>query len=436
MRKVITYGTFDLFHQGHYNILKRAKALGDYLIVGVTSESYDIERGKLNVRDGLVTRIENVMKTGFADEIIIEEYQGQKVNDIIKYQVDTLIVGSDWRGKFDYLKNYCEVIYLERTKNISSTQIRENNDVVHRFGIVTDDLEDKDVVIESKYVSGVHVESVFSFNEDVARQFYEKYDLNAYMTDYDKFLDDTDIVYIDTTYAHRYDLVKRAIDRKKSVICNSPIIRNTGKLRELFETAKKSKTVICEDIITVYLRAFTQLVWLINSNLIGNVISVKCSISKQAFSSDIDLADLLMYPFCAVIKLLGKNYKDISSKRVCNSDGDAMYHLIKLNYDNAVAMIEVGEIVNVDDNLEIIGDKGKITIPNDWWNTGYFETKLTGNTNIKRYSFNFEGNGFRYLLQELMIMKRDKRYECTRIFNDESVRLIEMINAVCDSDID
>ena len=69
MKKVITYGTFDLFHEGHYNILKRAKALGDYLIVGVTSESYDIERGKLNVRDSLLKRIENVRRTGFADAV-------------------------------------------------------------------------------------------------------------------------------------------------------------------------------------------------------------------------------------------------------------------------------------------------------------------------------------------------------------------------------
>ena len=76
MKRVITYGTFDLFHQGHYNILKRARELGDYLIVGVTSESYDIERGKLNVQDSLLKRIENVRKTGFADEIIVEEYQG------------------------------------------------------------------------------------------------------------------------------------------------------------------------------------------------------------------------------------------------------------------------------------------------------------------------------------------------------------------------
>ena len=92
MKRVITYGTFDLFHQGHYNILKRAKEYGDYLIVGVTSESYDIERGKLNVQDSLLKRIENVRESGFADEIIIEEYQGQKVSDIIKYNIDTLIV--------------------------------------------------------------------------------------------------------------------------------------------------------------------------------------------------------------------------------------------------------------------------------------------------------------------------------------------------------
>ena len=156
MKKVITYGTFDLFHQGHYNILKRAKALGDYLIVGVTGESYDMERGKLSVRDNLVTRIENVQKTGFADQIIIEEYLGQKIHDVIEYDVDILVVGSDWKGKFDHLRKYCEVVYLERTKDISSTLLREKNGEIYRLGIATDTLSDNDAVQESKYVSGIH----------------------------------------------------------------------------------------------------------------------------------------------------------------------------------------------------------------------------------------------------------------------------------------
>ena len=124
MKKVITYGTFDLLHEGHINLLKRAKALGDYLIVGVTTENYDRGRGKLNVQKSTLERIEDVKKTGFADEIIIEEYEGQKIEDIQKYNIDIFAIGSDWKGKFDYLKEYCQVVYLERTKGISSTQLR------------------------------------------------------------------------------------------------------------------------------------------------------------------------------------------------------------------------------------------------------------------------------------------------------------------------
>ena len=221
MKKVITYGTFDLFHKGHYNIIKRAKALGDYLIVGVTSESYDIERGKLNVRDSLIKRIENVRRTGLADEIIIEEYQGQKVNDIIKYDIDVLVVGSDWRGKFDYLKNYCDVIYLERTKNISSTKLRSEG-VIFNMGIVTDDIKDNDFVQESKYVSGVHVERVFSEDEKIAEDFCSQYELDSWWSDYDKFLSDVDIVYIKCRQSRRAEFIERAIEQGKYVISDAP----------------------------------------------------------------------------------------------------------------------------------------------------------------------------------------------------------------------
>lgn len=126
MKKVITYGTYDLFHEGHYNLLKRAKELGDYLIVGVTTEYYDLQRGKLNVVNSVLERVESVRKTGLADEIIIEEHDGQKAEDIQKMNVDIFAIGSDWVGAFDYLKEFCEVVYLERTPDISSTMIRES----------------------------------------------------------------------------------------------------------------------------------------------------------------------------------------------------------------------------------------------------------------------------------------------------------------------
>ena len=135
MKKVITYGTYDLLHYGHIKLLERAKRLGDYLIVGVTSDAFDKNRGKLNVQQSVLERVEAIRSTGLADEIIIEEYEGQKIADIKKYDIDIFAIGSDWLGKFDYLKDYCEVVYLKRTDGISSTEIRINkNPIIKTIG--------------------------------------------------------------------------------------------------------------------------------------------------------------------------------------------------------------------------------------------------------------------------------------------------------------
>ena len=429
MKKVITYGTFDLFHKGHYNIIKRAKALGDYLIVGVTSESYDIERGKLNVRDSLIKRIENVRRTGLADEIIIEEYQGQKVNDIIKYDIDVLVVGSDWRGKFDYLKNYCDVIYLERTKNISSTKLRSEG-IIFNMGIVTDDIKDNGFVQESKYVSGVHVERVFSEDEKIAEDFCSQYELDSWWSDYDKFLSDVDIVYIKCRQSRRAEFIERAIEQGKYVISDAPVTLSSDKLRELFEKAKEHKVVLIERLTLVYLRAFNQLVWLVHSNLVGNIVSVKCAISQDDFEGGKSFNETVSSALCAVMKLLGKDCLEVNTNAVTDEQGKFVYDMITMKYKNALATIEIGTTVDVEDELVIIGSNGRVTIPNDWWNTGYFEANISGKEFLKRYSFNFEGNGFRYLLQELMIMIRDKRTECTRMFYGESVRLLEILEDI------
>ena len=429
MKKVITYGTFDLFHQGHYNILKRARALGDYLIVGVTSESYDIERGKLNVRDSLLKRIENVRRTGFADEIIIEEYQGQKLSDIIKYNIDILVLGSDWRGKFDYLKSYCEVVYLERTKNISSTKLRGEG-ATYNVGVVTDDTWDNGVVWETKYVSGVHVESVFSEDEEAARIFCKKYELDSYGTDFDEFLDRVDIVYIKTPLKTRAGYIEKALKLGKYVISDSPMTLSPNKVRELCELAKAQHVVLVEKINLVYLRAFNQLVWMTHSNLVGNVVCVKCSICQEHFEGGKSFNETVVYPLCAIIKILGKDYLEVNTNAVKDDDGHFIYDMITLKYPKAIATIEISSSVEVEDEFVVIGSNGRITIPNDWWNTGYFEAKVDDTQFLKRFSFNFEGNGFRYLLQELMIMISDKRTECTRLFTEESQALVDILRII------
>ena len=168
MTKVITYGTYDLLHYGHIRLLERAKALGDYLIVGVTADDFDKIRGKINVQQSLMERIEAVRATGIADEIIVEEYEGQKIDDIRKYDADIFTVGSDWVGKFDYLNEYCKVVYLDRTEGVSSSEIREQKRAVH-LGVVGEGLFLNKIIDESKYVNGLQVNAVLSKREEVVK---------------------------------------------------------------------------------------------------------------------------------------------------------------------------------------------------------------------------------------------------------------------------
>ena len=154
MIKVITYGTYDLLHYGHIKLLERAKALGDYLIVGITSDDYDKARGKINNQQSLVERISAVMATGLVDEVIVEEYEGQKIDDIKRYGIDIFTVGSDWKGTFDYLGEFCKVVYLERTEGISSSELRAENRSL-KMGIVGNSLFLNKVLNESCYVNGL-----------------------------------------------------------------------------------------------------------------------------------------------------------------------------------------------------------------------------------------------------------------------------------------
>ena len=125
MKKVITYGTFDLFHVGHLNIIKRAKALGDYLVVAVSSDEFNAQKGK-KAYDCDQDRKTILEAIRYVDEVIFEESWDQKIDDIKKHDIDVFVMGDDWEGKFDYLKEYCEVVYLPRTKGISTTKIKDD----------------------------------------------------------------------------------------------------------------------------------------------------------------------------------------------------------------------------------------------------------------------------------------------------------------------
>ena len=238
IKKVITYGTYDLLHQGHINLLRRAKALGDYLIVGVTNDNFDRERGKLNVRNNVMERVDAVRATGLADQIIIEDYVGQKIDDIQKYDIDIFAIGSDWEGKFDYLNEFCKVVYLPRTEGISSTMLREEMQKTIRIGIVGAGRIAKRFVPECEVVSAVEVVDVFDINKNALYDFAKQFSLNHISKSYEQMVDNVDAVYVATPHSSHYTLSKYALERGKHVICETPLVLNGNEARELYKLAE------------------------------------------------------------------------------------------------------------------------------------------------------------------------------------------------------
>ncbi len=125
MKRIITFGTFDVFHVGHINILERAKALGDYLIVGVSSDELNFSKKKRYPIYSQVDRVKIISSLRFVDEVFIEESLELKKDYIVNFKADKLVMGDDWLGRFDWVKDVCDVVYLPRTPSISTTEIIE-----------------------------------------------------------------------------------------------------------------------------------------------------------------------------------------------------------------------------------------------------------------------------------------------------------------------
>lgn len=126
MKKVITYGTFDLLHYGHINLLQRAKALGDYLIVALSTDEFNSKEKNKITYFSYEERKRLLEAIRYVDLVIPEQNWEQKISDVKEFKVDTFVMGDDWKGKFDFLKDYCEVVYLERTPEISTTKIKKD----------------------------------------------------------------------------------------------------------------------------------------------------------------------------------------------------------------------------------------------------------------------------------------------------------------------
>lgn len=435
MTKVITYGTFDLFHEGHYRLLKRAKALGDYLIVGVTTEAYDKTRGKLNVVDSLVTRIENVKKTGFADEIIVEESEGQKFNDIKRLGIDVFTVGSDWTGVFDYLKDYCKVVYLERTKNISSTMLREQNSHIQRAGIIGTGRIAARFLPEAKLVSGISAQGVYNPHRESAERFADRWEIEAY-ADIEDFFRAVDVVYVASPHETHYVYIKAALEHGKHVLCEKPMVLVGAEAEELFQIAKERELILFEGIKTAYCPGFQKLLGIACSGSIGSIRNVEACFTKLEGTDSRELTDrryggsfteLGSYCMLPILKLLGTDFQEIHFDSLNGENGLDLFTKVSLKYANGLATATCGLGVKSEGRLLVAGTKGYIVAEAPWWKTSYFEVHHEDPGDVQKYTEFFLGDGLRYEISDFLSMISGKEKNSFKLTRRDSVVLAGMM---------
>lgn len=436
MKKVITYGTYDLLHQGHINLLRRAKELGDYLIVGVTNDNFDRERGKLNVRNNVLERIEAVKATGLADEIIIEDYVGQKIDDIQKYEIDIFAIGSDWEGKFNYLNEFCKVVYLPRTEGISSTMLREESQISVKIGMIGLGRIAKRFITESEFVSGLEIASVYDINTTQSIKFSEEYNIPHVYYDLTSFLDSVDAVYIATPHPSHYDYIKQSLEAGKHVLCETPMVLNGEQARELYQLAEKKKLILMEANKTAHCPAFNHLMVMIKSGVIGEVVDVEASLSKLLADKTLrefdkkqaggSMYELGSYPLLPIIKLLGTDYQNLNIYSRMNNGVD-IYTKGVLRYPTAICSFKLGLGVKTEGNLVISGTKGYAYVPAPWWKTDYFEFRYEDQNENKKFFYKWDGAGLRYEIQEFISCIYNHRLHSVRLRPLESIAMADIM---------
>lgn len=436
MRKVITYGTYDLLHQGHINLLRRAKELGDYLIVGVTSDSFDRGRGKLNVRNNVLERVEAVKATGFADEVIIEDYVGQKIDDIQRYDVDIFAIGSDWQGKFDYLKEFCDVVYLPRTQGISSTQLRAETTEDVKVGLIGCGRVASRFPSEANVVSGINVCAAFDTNNLKASDFAEKQGL-THCKEIDHLYNIVDAVYIATPHLSHYKLIKDALLRGKHVLCETPMVLDGNQAKELFELAETKRLILMEANKTAHCPAFNHLIVMIKSGVIGEVVDIDASLSKL-WDDDLSLREfdpqqaggslyeLGSYPLLPIFKLLGTSFENLNLySRMQN--GIDMYTKGVFRFPHAVCSFKVGLGVKTEGSLIISGTKGYAYVPAPWWKTDFFELRYENQNDNKKFFYKWDSFGLRYEIQEFISCIINHRFSTSRLRRRESIAMADVM---------
>ena len=433
MKKVITYGTYDLFHQGHYNLLKHAKELGDYLIVGVTTDNFDLERGKMNTCNNVMERIDAVRATGLADMIVIEEYRGQKIDDIQKYGVDIFAIGSDWEGYFDYLNEFCKVVYLPRTQGISSTQLRQERPSVN-IGIIGTGSIASRFVPESENINSAVITAAYNPNKKDCTSFCEKHKIPIAAKDLNELYANCNAIYIASPHYTHYEYAKSALMSGKHVLCETPLVFKKSEAEELYSIADAKGVVLNVALKTAFCPAFGHLFSLLKSGIIGEIVEVNASVttlidenSKKLNSKCFggSMSENACFPLLPIFKFLGTDFRNINFYSKMKNGVD-MFTKAVFRYDHAVASFQVGLGVKTEGSMTIAGSKGYVYVPAPWWKTDYFEVRYEDQNQNKKYFYPYVGEGLRYEIKDFVASILSDGYFFNKVSKEENLKMAEV----------
>lgn len=417
MANVITYGTFDFFHEGHRRILERAREFcgeNGKLFVGVTSENYDRERGKLNVVQSLVERMKQVRASGLADEIFVEEYEGQKIEDVQRYKIDTFVIGDDWLGKYEYLKEWCKVVYLPRTKGVSSTMIRNDARHILRGGIVGCGRIANRFMVESRFVSGIVFDAVCNPERHLAEEFAKKHTIKDVYDNFEKMLSDVDVVYVATPHPFHAEYVRKALGAEKHVLCEKPLTLHYDEALELYALAETNGVILQEALKTAFAPCFKRLVNLVKGGVIGKIRQVNATFTRltpdkslREFDPNMGggaISELASYVLCPIIKLLGPASPEQMTIHALRDEGDRVetFATGMIKYPSATGIFTVGLSAKTEGSLTVAGTTGYIYVPSPWWKTEYFEIRNDMGQTVRRVFNPFVGDGLRYELADFV----------------------------------
>ncbi len=306
-----------------------------------------------------------------------------------------------------------------------------------KLGIVGNGRIAKRFASEAKYVDGVLLQSIFGRNEEHIKSFCNDYGLINYYTNYEKFLDSVDAVYVATPHKTHYDFAKKAILAKKHVLCEKPMVLTKNEAEELYDLAEYNSVILQEAIKTAYAPGFSELINVAKSGIIGEIKDISATFTKLVLDKNLREYDksagggccteLGTYPLCPIVKLFGTDYKNL--RFACFTDSEThvdYYTKINIEYKNSMATATVGIGVKKEGDMVIAGTLGYIYVPAPWWKTEYFEIRHENVSDVQKFYKKFEGDGLRYELSEFLCAINTHKNSCL-FTKQESIFVAEIM---------